>query len=100
MNPFGLKALQKTPVSRNPQEKGGEVVSKYLPNFGGIRDTNILILDNPSTPSEVRTDLISLSIFHRLSIEHLKVSGSEGEMVSTMTDTKVHGGGWGTYGVE
>ena len=34
---------------------------------GGIQDTNILILDKPSTPSKVRTDLISLSTFRRLS---------------------------------
>ena len=78
VNPFGLKALQKLPVSGNPQEKGGGEGIEVPPKLGG--DTGYEHID------------FSHFVEHLPSIEHLKASGSEGEMVSTMTDTKVHGG--------
>lgn len=54
-------------VKESSKKGGGERYRSTSQTSGGIRDTNILILDNPSTPSKVRTDLISLSAFRRLS---------------------------------
>lgn len=57
----------KTIGVKESSKKGGKGIEVPPKLRGGIRDTNILILDTPSTPSKVRTDLISLSAFCRLS---------------------------------
>lgn len=49
------------------KKEGGKGIEVPPKLGGGIGDTNILILGKPSTPSKVRTDLISLSTFRGLS---------------------------------